>query len=132
MPTLLDTHAWVWWVAEHRGLSAAAKRAIERSQAAGDLSLSLISVWEVAKKVEKAQLVLDRPVDQWLDVAIAQPGLHLVELTRPILVESCNLPPPFHGDPADQIIVATARDRDAVIVTKDERIRAYAHVRCVW
>ena len=132
MPTLLDTHAWVWWVAEHRGLSAAAKRAIERSQAAGDLSLSLISVWEVAKKVEKAQLVLDRPVGQWLDVAIAQPGLHLVELTRPILVESCNLPPPFHGDPADQIIVATARDRDAVIVTKDERIRAYAHVRCVW
>ena len=132
MPTLLDTHAWVWWVTEGRRLSATARRAIERSQAKGDLSLSLISVWEVAKKVEKAQLVLDRPVDQWLELALARPGLHLAELTRPILVESCKLPPPFHGDPADQLIVATARDCDAVIITKDARIRAYAHVRSVW
>jgi PIN domain nuclease of toxin-antitoxin system len=132
MPTLLDTHAWVWWVTEDRRLSAVARRAIERSQAKGDLSLSLISVWEVAKKVEKAQLVLDRPVDQWLELALARPGLHLAELTRPILVESCKLSPPFHGDPADQLIVATARDCDAVIITKDARIRAYAHVRSVW
>ena len=71
MPTLLDTHAWVWWVTEDRRLSRAARRAIERSQAKGDLSLSLISVWEVATKVEQAQLVLDRPVDQWLDSALA-------------------------------------------------------------
>jgi PIN domain nuclease of toxin-antitoxin system len=132
MPTLLDTHAWVWWVTEDRRLSAVARRAIERSQAKGDLSLSLISVWEVAKKVEKAQLVLDRPVDQWLELALARPGLHLAELTRPILVESCKLPPPFHGDPADQLIVTTARNCDAVIITKDARIRAYAHVRSVW
>jgi PIN domain nuclease of toxin-antitoxin system len=132
MPTLLDTHAWVWWVTEDQRLSAAARRAIERSQGRGDLSLSLISVWEVAKKVEKAQLVLDRPVDQWLDSALAWPRLHLVELTRPILVESCKLPPPFHGDPADQILVATARDRDAAIVTKDEKLRGYVHVRTVW
>ena len=132
MPTLLDTHAWVWWVTEDRRLSAVARRAIERSQAKDDLSLSLISVWEVAKKVEKAQLVLDRPVDQWLELALARLGLHLLEMTRPILVESCKLPPPFHGDPADQLIVATARDCDAVIITKDERIRAYAHVRSVW
>jgi PIN domain nuclease of toxin-antitoxin system len=132
MPTLLDTHAWVWWVTEDRRLSVAARRAIERSQAKGDLSLSLISVWEVAKRVEKAQLVLDRPVDQWIELALAWPGLLLVELTRPILVESCKLPPPFHGDPADQLIVATARNCDAVIITKDQRIRAYAHVRSVW
>lgn len=132
MPTLLDTHAWVWWVTEDRRLSAAARRAIERSQTRGDLSLSLISIWEIAKKVEKAQLVLDRPVEQWLDLAVARPGLQLVELTRPILIESCKLPHPFHGDPADQMIVATARDRDAAIVTKDERIREYAHVRSVW
>ena len=132
MPALLDTHAWVWWVTEDRRLSAAARRTIERSQVRGDLSLSLISVWEVAKKVEKAQLVLDRPIDQWIELAVARPGLHLVELTSPILVESCRLPPPFHGDPADQLIVATARDRHATIITKDEKIRAYPHVRSAW
>ena len=89
-------------------------------------------MWEVAKKVEKGQLVLDRPIDDWLDQATAFAGLHLAELTRPVLVESCRLPQPFPGDPADQIIVATARDRDAMIVTKDDRIRAYPHVRSVW
>ncbi len=132
MPTLLDTHAWVWWVTEDRRLSRPARRVIEKDQANDALSLSLISIWEVAKKVEKGQLVLDRPVDDWFDLATVRPGLHLAELTRPILAESCRLPPPFHGDPADQIIVATARDRDAVIVTKDRQIRRYAHVRSAW
>jgi len=132
MPTLLDTHAWVWWVSEDRRLSRPARRAIDKAQAVEALSLSLISVWEVAKKVEKGQLVLDRPLDDWLDLATMRPGLHLADLTRPILTESCRLPPPFHGDPADQIVVATARDRDATIVTRDGRIRSYAHVRSVW
>lgn len=132
MLTLLDTHAWVWWVTEDRRLSAASRRAINRSSSAGSLVLSLISVWEVAKKVEKAQLVLDRPVEDWVDEAVARPGLQLLELTRPILLESCRLPGPFHGDPADQIIVATARERQATVVTKDDRIRRYAHVRSVW
>ena len=59
-------------------------------------------------------------------------GLHLAELTRPILVESCQLPPSFPGDPADQLIVATARHHGATLVTKDRRIRGYAHVRTLW
>jgi PIN domain nuclease of toxin-antitoxin system len=133
MPTtLLDTHAWVWWVTADRRLSKPASRAVRQAQADGALWLSLISIWEVAKKVEKGQLALDRPVDEWLDQATSQEGLQLAELTRPILMESCRLPPPFHGDPADQLIVASARDRDAIIVTKDDRIRRYAHVRTIW
>ena len=132
MLTLLDTHAWVWWVTEDRRLSAASRRAIERSGAGGSLALSLISVWEVAKKVEKGLFVLDRPVDDWIDTAVSRKGLQLLELTRPVLIESCRLPGPFHGDPADQILVATAREREAVIVTKDDRIRKYPHVRSVW
>lgn len=132
MQTLLDTHAWVWWVTEDRRLSRPAQRAIDKAQAGGALWLSLISVWEVAKKTEKHQLVLDRPLDDWLALATTRPGLHLAELTRPILTESCRLPSPFHGDPADQIIVATARDRDAVVVTKDRLIRDYIQVRSIW
>ena len=108
------------------------RRSIERGKDADAVALSLISIWEVAKKVEKRQLVLDRPVEHWIDVAVARPGLQLVELTRPILIEACRLPGPFHGDPADQILVATARERDAVILTKDDRIRRYAHVRSRW
>ena len=132
MPTLLDTHAWVWWVTDDRRLSRPARRLIERDLARDALLLSMISIWEVAKKVENHQLVLDRPIENWLDTATLRPGLHLVEITRPILVESCRLPQPFHGDPADQMIVATARDRDATLVTKDRQVSAYPHVRSVW
>lgn len=132
MPTLLDTHAWVWWLTRDRRLSTRARSAITTSVAAQDLWISLMSVWEVAKKVEKQQLVLDRPIDQWLDEAVTSSGLGVWELTRPILVESCALPQPFHGDPADQILVATARRHGAVLVTKDQRIRTYAHVQTLW
>jgi PIN domain nuclease of toxin-antitoxin system len=132
MPSVLDTHAWVWWVTGDRRLSQPARRRIERAAAGGTLFLSLISVWEVAKKVEKGQLVLDRPVDAWLDAAAVRPGLHLVELSRAILQAGCQLPQPFHGDPADQLIVATARDREAAVITKDQKVRAYPHVRSVW
>lgn len=132
MQTLLDTHAWVWWVTRDRRLSAKARALIARGQRLGGLAVSLISMWEVAKKVEKRQLVLDRPLDQWLDQASAVAGLLVAELTRPILVDSCRLPQPFHGDPADQIIVATARQHGATLVTKDGRLRAYPHVRSLW
>jgi PIN domain nuclease of toxin-antitoxin system len=129
---LLDTHAWVWWVTEDRRLSRRAKAAIVGAVADQDLWISLISVWEVAKKVEKRQLVLDRPVDQWLDEAMTVHGLGVWEITRPILVHSCELPQPFHGDPADQILVATARRQRAVMVTKDQQIRRYPHVQTIW
>ena len=132
MRILLDTHAWLWWVTEDRRLSQRAKAAIQKSQREDALWLSLISMWEIAKKVEKDQLVLDRPLDQWLDLATTLAGFHLAELTRPILVESCQLPQPFPGDPADQIIVATARHHEAVLVTKDRRIQDYSHVRSIW
>lgn len=132
MSILLDTHAWLWWVAADPRLSRPAKSAIERARRRDELRLSMISVWEIAKKVEKSQLVLDRPLDQWLEAAIAADGLRVWELTPPVLIESCRLPGPFHGDPADQMIVATARIHGATLVTKDERIRNYEHVEMVW
>ena len=132
MPTLLDTHTWVWWVANDPRMSKRAKTVVEKAARRGDLWVSMISIWEVAKKVEKRRLVLDRPLDLWLEEAVAVDGLRWSELTRPVLLESCRLPPPFHGDPADQLIVATARHLGASVVTKDERIRGYDEVRSIW
>ncbi|MBI3493412.1 MAG: type II toxin-antitoxin system VapC family toxin [Acidobacteria bacterium] len=132
MPIVLDTHAWVWWVTKDRRLSKRASHAIDNAIEADGLLLSAISVWEVAKKVEKKQLVLDRPVRDWLDHARSVAGLMVAELTTAILVDSCDLPQPFHGDPADQMIVATARHHHAPLVTKDGNLRRYAHVQTVW
>ncbi len=132
MPALLDTHTWIWWVTEDRRLSKKAKNEIAKAVEQRTLYLSMISLWELAKKVEKKQIVLDRDIDAWVDAAIDDRPLHLVELTRPILIDSCRLPQPFHGDPADQIIVATARSHTATLITKDTKIRSYPHVQSIW
>lgn len=113
-------------------MSRRAKTVVEKARKRGELWVSLISVWEVAKKAEKQRLVFDRPLDGWLDEAVSVDGLRWSELSRLVLLESCRLPPPFHGDPADQIIVATARQIGATVVTKDARIRNYEHVRSIW
>ena len=132
MPIVLDTHAWIWWVTKDRRLSRRARASIERAASRGELHLSIFSVWELAKKVEKGQLALDRPLDEWLDAALSSEGLQVADLTRTLIVDSCRLPQPFHGDPADQVIVATTRSLSATLVTKDARLREYAHVRTVW
>jgi len=132
MPTVLDTHAWMWWVNGDRRLSRRARTTIARGSARGELYLSIYSIWELAKKVEKGQLALDRPLDEWLDAALSSEGLQVADLTRTLIVDSCRLPQPFHGDPADQVIVATTRSLSASLVTKDARLRDYAHVRTVW
>ena len=132
MPNVLDTHTWVWWVTNDRRLSSRARATVERAAKRGELYLSIYSIWEIAKKVEIGQLALDRPLDEWLAAALGVDGLQVAELTRLILVDSCRLPQPFHGDPADQIIVATTRSLSATLVTKDSRLRDYSHVRTIW
>lgn len=132
MSIVLDTHAWIWWVTEDGRLSDQARKAIETSLAEGSLWLSSISIWEVAKKVEKGQLILDRALDDWLDLALEPAGVKTVPLSRSVLVDSCRLPDALRGDPADQIIVATARTQGAVLVTRDAKLREYSHVRTLW
>jgi len=132
MRILLDTHAWIWWAAEDKRLSKRAATLISRATSDGAILLSPISIWELAKKVEKQQLVFDRPLRQWIERATQLPGVALAELTPEILIDSCDLPQPFHGDPADQIIVATARHHQATLVTKDSKLLDYGHVTTAW
>jgi len=79
--------------------------------------------------VEHGRLSFPQDVVDWLDIALAYPGVRLVELTPGISVESTRLPQPFHKDPADQILVATARVHDWQLATADDKILKYSHVR---
>ena len=124
---LLDTHVWVWWVHGHPRLTREYQE-ILASQESGGLAVSAISCWKVAKLVEHRRLVLPCPTAQWLDQALSYPGVRLVELTPRIAAESAALPGEFHRDPADQILVATARVLGCPLVTADEKIRNYPHV----
>ncbi len=123
---LLDTHVWIWWTDGGASLPADCAALIQSEQPSG-LGVSAISCWEVAKLVELGRLQLALPVEQWLAQAL-QP-VQLLPLSPEVAVGSTRLPGPFHRDPADQIIVATARHYDCPLVTVDRLIRAYPHVR---
>jgi PIN domain nuclease of toxin-antitoxin system len=92
------------------------------------LGVSVISCWEVAKLVEYQRLILPCPVNEWLKTALAYPNIKLLNLSPEIALESTQLPKPFHKDPADQIIVATARIYNCPLVTVDSKIRDYPYV----
>jgi PIN domain nuclease of toxin-antitoxin system len=125
---VLDTHIWVWWVHEDAQLTQQQKAWIQEHEEQG-LGVSAISCWEVAKLVEYQRLTLPCPVAEWIEQALAYPGMQLLHLTPRIAVESAQLPGTFHRDPADQIIVATARVYDCPLLTADDKILRYPHVK---
>jgi PIN domain nuclease of toxin-antitoxin system len=124
---VLDTHIWIWWVHGDPNLTTDQTRLIQEHESEG-LGISIISCWEVAKKVEKGQLDLNLPISDWLDQALCYPGIKLLDLTKQIVVDSTELPNGFHKDPADQMIVATARFHGCPLLTADEKILSYPHV----
>jgi PIN domain nuclease of toxin-antitoxin system len=124
---LLDTHVWIWVMeGEESELSKSTIRVIEDAGGGAGLLVSAISVWEVGMLEAKRRISLSRAVDEWVQAALTAPGHRLVELTPEIALESTRLPPTLHGDPADRIIVATARFLGATLVTCDESILKYA------
>ena len=125
---LLDTHIWIWYEDDNNRLTDRHRDVIAAHLDDG-LALSIISCWEVAKLVEYDRLDLAVPVHEWIEQALAFPGIRLIELTPQITVASTQLPGQFHRDPADQIIVATARIYDVEILTTDQRILNYVHVK---
>jgi PIN domain nuclease of toxin-antitoxin system len=125
---LLDTHIWVWWVDNSQHLTDRRRHILQDNVNSG-LGISVISCWEVAKLVEYERLELSCPLEEWMEQAVAYPGMQLLELTPQIAIEPTKLPGSFHRDPADQIIVATARVYDISLLTADSRILQYPHVR---
>lgn len=125
---LLDTHIWVWWVHGAPQLTASQLHHVQTHEATG-LGVSVISCWEVAKLVEVGRLSLPGPLPDWMAQALAYPGVRLLDLTPQIAIESTQLPGSFHRDPADQIMVATARVHGIPLLTADVRILHDAHVK---
>ncbi len=129
---LLDTHAWVWWVSEPSMLSARAREAIEDAAARQKLFVSAISVWEVATLVARGRLALKLPLGEWIRACESLPFLQFVPVDNAVALRSALLPEPFHQDPADRMIVATAQILDVPLVTRDGRMHSYPHVRTIW
>lgn len=129
---LLDTHVWVWLINGDEELKSS--RAVPLIEDAGKrdaVKVSIMSVWEVGMLVAGERLDLRMDVYEWVHKALAAPGVSLAPLSREIALESSQLPGSFHGDPVDRILVASARNSNAAIVTRDRRILSYGKTRHV-
>jgi PIN domain nuclease of toxin-antitoxin system len=116
---LLDTHALIWSLEERPRLGSAAKRSINVAARLNQVAVSAISPWEVALLVSKGRLNLSTDVMVWVRNALSKPGVSLIPLEPEIAVASARLPFEMHSDPADRILVATARHLGATLVTSD-------------
>jgi len=129
---LLDTHVWAWWLARPERLTRSAHQAIRRNLATGRVGISSFSVWELALLVQRKRLVLAIEMADWVAETERIQGVTFHPVTNAIALQSVNLPGAFHPDPADRILVATARELGATMVTGDAKIRAYPHVKSLW
>lgn len=126
-PFLLDTHVWIWALEGNtRELGAAAQDAIGEGGATGRVLVSAISCWEVGMLEAKGRIRFTIEVGEWMRRALQAPGVTLAPLTSDIALDSSRLPGTVHGDPADRILIATARRLGAMLVTRDRLILDYA------
>ena len=123
---ILDTHVLIWTVDADARLGPAARTAIAEAALKESVGISAITPWEIALLSEKGRLRLNRDVGAWIDAALGLPGIRLAPILPAIAVDSVRLPGMFHADPADRLIVATARHHGAPLLTADRAILEYA------
>ena len=123
-PLLLDTHVWLWWLLGQPRLAQRDREALDRLAATGKPpGLSAISLWEAQMLVAKDRLRMDEPFTHWLPTAAAPEVVTVLPLDVPTILALGTLSKGFQGDPADRIIVATARARGLPLATQDGNIR---------
>ena len=131
---LLDTHTWIWLFNGSTELSKDVVQQIDFAGNQGKVFISAISVWELSMLVAKDRVTLSKPIHQWVKDSFNQPGVNLSSMLPEIAIESSFLPGEFHGDPADRIIVSTARINSLILLTRDKKILSYGeqgYVNCL-
>jgi PIN domain nuclease of toxin-antitoxin system len=130
---LLDTHTAIWLM-EGRVFPNPARKIIDEAIRAEELLFSSASAWEIGLLVQKRRLASTTSAADWVQRLASIRGIQLVSLDAQMAVGATLLPERFHDDPADRFLVATARQLNVPIVTRDARILDYAkagHVRAV-
>lgn len=126
MAVLLDSCALI--ELSNDTLPAPAHSTLQRAAAAGEAFVSVISALEVAQKAAKGKLALAVTPRLWFPAMVRRHDLRELPISRPIAIGACELPGLFHADPADRLIVATARRFHLMVLTSDQRIIAYAAI----
>lgn len=122
---LLDTHVWIWLMLGDERLNLSFRRVVERCKENEPILVSAISVWELGMLVERKRIELEIDCLDWVEQALASSNIDLIPLTPRIAIQSTRLPEILHGDPADRILIATAHENNAVLITYDQKILNY-------
>ncbi|MGD9200150.1 MAG: type II toxin-antitoxin system VapC family toxin [Chitinispirillia bacterium] len=124
---LLDTHVWIWLLNGSLRLKESNTLGkIVNASKNSSINISAISIWEIAMLEAKGRIIFSTEINNWVDKALKAPGLNLIPLLPSISIDSTRLPGTFQGDPADRIIVATARYLQCPILTADKKILSYS------
>lgn len=122
MKALLDTHILLWWLGDRDRLSQDQWKVISAADAETPLQVSDISLWEIAALHSLGRIHLKIPLREWLEMAVAPPLVRRHGISPAVAAELTSLPDSFHRDPADRILVATARIIGATLLTRDRKI----------
>lgn len=126
---VLDTHAWIEWLLKPETLPDSLRKSLDSS--AGQLAISAITCYECSLLVERGRIALSMPLEQWLPQALAENDMRVLPITPALSIRAAQLPQ-IHRDPWDRLIIATALEYDAPLVTRDEVIPRYPVIRVVW
>ncbi|MFM2304965.1 MAG: hypothetical protein RLZZ135_2377 [Cyanobacteriota bacterium] len=129
---IIDTHVLLWLLHDPTQLSNLAREHIELEEPQNGILVSAISIWEIAVKSSTGKLLLPLPIDDWYELAKTHSGLVIESLNPLDAISSTKLPGDFHKDPADRIIVAIARRYNLSLITCDNNILNYPHVKTIW
>jgi PIN domain nuclease of toxin-antitoxin system len=127
---LLDTHAWVRWLRPEIGRKLPDELRAWLEASDEPFAVSVISALQVAQLVKKGILKLPIALPEWFDAALMDSDIQCVPLT-PMLLHASTVLPDIHKDPADRIIIATAMERNAQLVTAHETIQGYPNLQTV-
>jgi len=132
---LLDTQTLVWFSSGDRKLGEAARQHVLEAGSRAELAVSPISFWEIGMLVSKGKLRLPVSASAWTaEICGSDNSPQIAELTPEIAASAGQLPWDVHGDPADRIIIATARALAAPILTSDGKMLDYAragHIQAI-
>ena len=123
MAVLLDTHVWVWWLSGSDRLSKREALALDALAAKGELRLAAISLWEVQMAFVKGRFIPEDGFERWLRIAAAPETIQVLPPDVPVALALNSLPQRLHADPADRLIVATARAYRCELATHDDTLR---------
>ena len=122
---LLDTHVWIWLLTGNSILSQSFITACQTALSLRHVLVPPMSIWEIGMLVDKKRMEMEMDVLDWVTQALDDPGIQLCPVTPRIAIQSTRLPGNLHGDPVDRLLIASAYEENATLVTCDKKILSY-------